>query len=87
MAVIAVHQKTNLRKIAEKLLIKNFLNKTLNADQFIMKFDSECKRYESLQNEKKIDILKHAQIGIVVGMLLTINLNGQYAKMTFVKHI
>lgn len=54
-----VPEKKNIGKTAERFLIEKFSNKTSNADQWIREFESECGRLEIVQDEEKIEILKH----------------------------
>lgn len=54
-----VPEKKNLGKSAERFLMEKFTNKTSNADQWISEFESECRRFEILQDEEKIEILKY----------------------------
>ncbi|CAB3226487.1 unnamed protein product [Arctia plantaginis] len=56
---INVPEKKNVSNIAERFLLEKFSNKTSNANQWIIEFESECERFEIVQNEEKIEILKH----------------------------
>lgn len=56
---IVPEKKKNIGKTAQKFVIEKFSNKTSNADQWISEFESECGRFEILQNEEKIEILKY----------------------------
>ncbi|XP_061724482.1 uncharacterized protein LOC133530547 [Cydia pomonella] len=49
----------NLGKIAERFLLEKFSGKTTNVEQWIKEFESECKRFEMVQDTKKIEMLKH----------------------------
>ncbi|CAB3260265.1 unnamed protein product [Arctia plantaginis] len=57
--IINVPEKKNISKIAERFLLEKISNKTSNANQWIIEFESECERFEIVQNEEKIEILKH----------------------------
>ncbi|XP_047995946.1 uncharacterized protein LOC125238448 [Leguminivora glycinivorella] len=49
----------NLGKIAERFLLEKFSGKTTNVEQWIKEFENECKRFEMVQDVKKIEMLKH----------------------------
>lgn len=52
-------EKKNIGKTVEKFLIEKFSNRTSSADQWISEFESECDRFEIVQDQDKIGILKH----------------------------
>lgn len=53
-------EKKNIGRTAERFLIETFSNKkTSNAEQWMSEFESECGRFEILQDKEKIEILKH----------------------------
>ena len=52
-------EKKNIGKIAEKFLMEKFSNKTSSADQWFSEFEGECERFEIVQDQDKIEILKH----------------------------
>lgn len=54
-----ISEVKNIGKTAEKFMIEKFSNNTSSADQWISEFESECERFEIVQNEDKIGILKH----------------------------
>ncbi|KAF9408213.1 hypothetical protein HW555_012023 [Spodoptera exigua] len=49
----------NFVKIADKFLLEKFSGRTSNVNQWIEEFETECGRFEILQDESKIEILKH----------------------------
>ncbi|KAF9424185.1 hypothetical protein HW555_000578 [Spodoptera exigua] len=49
----------NFVKIADKFLLEKFSGRTSNVNQWIEEFETECERFEILQDESKIEILKH----------------------------
>ncbi|KAF9410284.1 hypothetical protein HW555_010591 [Spodoptera exigua] len=49
----------NFVKIADKFLLDKFSGRTSNVNQWIEEFETECERFEILQDESKIEILKH----------------------------
>ncbi|KAJ0179914.1 hypothetical protein K1T71_004505 [Dendrolimus kikuchii] len=54
-----VPENKNLGKTAERFLIEKFSSKTSNATQWMNEFENECERFNILQNEEKIEILKY----------------------------
>lgn len=54
-----VPENKNLGKIAERFLIEKFSIRTSNVNQWILEFETECERFDILQDEEKIEILKH----------------------------
>lgn len=49
----------NLVKTAEKFLLEKFSGRTSNVNQWIGEFETECERFEIIQDATKIEILKH----------------------------
>lgn len=49
----------NVVKTAEKFLLDKFSGRTSNVNQWIDEFETECERFEIVQDERKIEILKH----------------------------
>lgn len=54
-----VQEKKNIGKTAERFILEKFSNKTSNAEQWMREFENECERFEILQDEEKIEILKY----------------------------
>ncbi|XP_047520277.1 uncharacterized protein LOC125059772 [Pieris napi] len=78
----ALEQK-NIGKIADRFLMEKFSNKTINADQWISEFESECGRFEIINNEEKIEILKHRLekqcVDWYSSMLIKLTVNSEWA--------
>ncbi|XP_050559966.1 uncharacterized protein LOC126912323 [Spodoptera frugiperda] len=51
-------KKQNLKYIAEKFVIEKFTSKNTNPNQWIDIFEKECLRFDILEDEKKIEILR-----------------------------
>ncbi|XP_045492414.1 uncharacterized protein LOC123691873 [Colias croceus] len=52
-------ENKNISKVAERFMIEKFSNKNSNVNQWITVFESECERFEILEDKEKIEILKH----------------------------
>lgn len=48
----------NLRNISEKFVLEKFSNKNSNPNQWINTFEKECERFDIMEDEKKIEILR-----------------------------
>lgn len=51
-------KKQNLKYIAEKFVIEKFTSKNSNPSQWIDIFERECSRFDIMEDEKKIEILR-----------------------------
>lgn len=51
-------ESRNVGKIAKEFTIEKFSGKNSNAEQWITSFEKECERFNILEDEKKIEILK-----------------------------
>lgn len=51
-------KQQNLKHIAEKFVIDKFTSKNTNATQWIEIFEKECKRFDVVTDDKKIEILR-----------------------------
>ncbi|KPJ14173.1 hypothetical protein RR48_03711 [Papilio machaon] len=75
-------EKKNLGKAAERFLMERYSNKTLNAEQWINEFESECERFEIIQSEEKIETLKHLLekhcLDWYSSMLIKLTVNSQW---------
>ncbi|XP_073941176.1 uncharacterized protein [Choristoneura fumiferana] len=76
-------EKKSIGKTAERFLIEKFSNKTSNADQWISEFESECDRFEIIQDVEKIEILKHLLekqcLDWYSSMLIKLTVNSEWA--------
>lgn len=76
-------EKKKVGKIAERFLIEKFSIKTYNADQWMGEFENECVRFEILQDEEKIEILKHVLekqcLDWYSSMLIKLTVNSEWA--------
>lgn len=76
-------EKKNIGRTAERFLIEHFSNKTSNADQWINEFESECNRFDIIQDEDKIEILKYLlekqSLDWYNSMLIKLTVNSEWA--------
>lgn len=52
------YERQNLQKISEKFVLEKYSTKSANAHQWIQDFENECRRFEIIQDRKKIEIFK-----------------------------
>lgn len=76
-------EKKNIVKISEKFLIEKFSNKNSAADQWISDFENECDRFEIVEDDEKIGILKHLLekqcLDWYASMIMKFTVNSQWA--------
>lgn len=76
-------KEQNLTKIAEKFVIEKFTSKHSNANQWIDIFESECKRFDVTEDEKKIEILRlfldKACVDWYSSMVIKLTMNSEWS--------
>lgn len=74
----------NLKNVSEKFIIEKFTSKNPNAMQWIENFEKECERFNIINDESKIDILRlfleKSSLDWYSSMVIKLTLNSEWSE-------